>query len=51
VLCHAFLSRRAKGLGDRLEQVAIRFMGEVAKVPEFDETARALPEPAAGDPA
>lgn len=51
VLCHAFLARRAKGLGDRLEQIAIRFMGEVAKVPELGETARALPEAAAGDPA
>ena len=51
VLCHAFLSRRAKDLGDRLEQIAIRFMGEVAKVPDLDETARALPEAAAGDPA
>jgi hypothetical protein len=29
---HAFLSRKAKGLGDRMEQIAIRFMGEIGKV-------------------
>ena len=33
VLCHSFLSRKAKGLGDRMEQIAIRFMGEFGKVP------------------
>lgn len=33
VLAHSFLSRKAKGLGDRMEQIAIRFMGEVGKVP------------------
>jgi len=33
VLCHSFLSRKAKGLGDRMEQIAIRFMGEVGRVP------------------
>jgi biopolymer transport protein ExbB len=32
VMVHAFLSRKAKGLGDRMEQIAIRFMGEIGKV-------------------
>ena len=32
VMMHAFLSRKAKRLGDRMEQIAIRFMGEVGKV-------------------
>ncbi len=32
VMMHAFLSRKAKGLGDRMEQLAIRFMGEIGKV-------------------
>ena len=32
VLMHAFLSRKAKGVVDGLEQVAIRFMGEVGKI-------------------
>jgi biopolymer transport protein ExbB len=32
VLMHAFLSRKAKGVVDSLEQVAIRFMGEVGKI-------------------
>lgn len=34
VLIHSFLSRKAKGLGDRMEQIAIRFMGEIGRVPE-----------------
>jgi len=32
VLFHSFLSRKAKGLADRMEQIAIRFMGEIGKV-------------------
>jgi biopolymer transport protein ExbB len=32
VLCHSFLNRKAKGISDRLEQIAIRFMGEIGKV-------------------
>lgn len=32
VLSHAFLSRKAKGIVDSLEQVAIRFMGEIGKI-------------------
>ena len=32
VLLHAFLSRKAKDIADRLEQIAIRFMGEVGKI-------------------
>ena len=32
VLCHSFLTRKAKGISDRLEQIAIRFMGEIGKV-------------------
>jgi biopolymer transport protein ExbB len=32
VLMHSFLSRKAKGLADRMEQVAVRFMCEVGKV-------------------
>ena len=31
VLMHAFLSRKAKGIVDGLEQAAIRFMGEIGK--------------------
>ncbi len=41
VLCHAFLSRKAKGIADRLEQIAIRFMGEVGRV--LPEAASAVP--------
>jgi biopolymer transport protein ExbB len=32
VLMHAFLSRKAKGIADRMEQVAVKFMCEVGKV-------------------
>lgn len=32
VMMHAFLSRKAKRLGDRMEQTAIRFMGAIGKV-------------------
>ena len=32
VLIHSFLSRKAKSFEDRLEQIAIRFMGEIGKV-------------------
>jgi biopolymer transport protein ExbB len=32
VLCHSFLNRKAKGISDKMEQVAIRFMGEIGKV-------------------
>lgn len=39
VLAHSFLSRKAKGLGDKLEQIAIRFMGEIGKVDETPEDA------------
>jgi biopolymer transport protein ExbB len=34
VLIHSFLSRKAKGLGEKMEQIAIRFMGEIGKVDE-----------------
>lgn len=32
VLIHSFLSRKAKSFEDRLEQIAIRFMGEIGKI-------------------
>ena len=32
VMLHAFLSRKARRIGDRMEQIAIRFMGEVGRV-------------------
>jgi biopolymer transport protein ExbB len=32
VLMHSFLSRKAKGLADKMEQIAVRFMCEVGKV-------------------
>ena len=32
VLCHSFLNRKAKGVSDKMEQIAIRFMGEIGKV-------------------
>jgi biopolymer transport protein ExbB len=32
VLCHSFLNRKAKGIADKMEQIAIRFMGEIGKV-------------------
>ncbi len=32
VLMHAFLSRKAKGLADKMEQIAVKFMCEVGKV-------------------
>jgi biopolymer transport protein ExbB len=31
VLCHSFLNRKAKGVSDKMEQIAIRFMGEIGK--------------------
>ena len=31
VLLHSFLSRKSKGLAERMEQCAIRFMGEIGK--------------------
>ena len=32
VLMHSFLSRKAKGIADKMEQVAVKFMSEVGKV-------------------
>jgi biopolymer transport protein ExbB len=32
VLCHSFLNRKAKGVSDKMEQIAIRFMGEIGKI-------------------
>ena len=32
VLMHSFLSRKAKGLADKMEQIAVKFMCEVGKV-------------------
>ena len=32
VLCHSFLNRKAKGISDKMEQIAIRFMGEIGKI-------------------
>ena len=50
LLMHAFLSRKARALQDRMEQMAVSFLGAVAGAPTAGLEAATVPPPAPAVP-